>query len=141
MSTLRSGRTLPTPPGPENQPSSSRTDGGGTGAVPTRTEPTPYPNSKALYLLECKLCFKQYVGETSSSLRSRMKRHRNMSTQATRRLLYSHLQIHQKPFAATYSLSIIEQIKDTTQRKTKEAWYYQQFKTKIPFGFNVINNS
>ena len=44
MSTLRSGRTLPTP-GQENQPSSSRTDGGGTGAVPTRTEPTPNPNS------------------------------------------------------------------------------------------------
>ena len=76
-----------------------------------------------IYLLECKHCFKQYVGETNSSLRSRMKRHRNMSTQATRRPLYSHLQIHQKPFAATYSLSIIEQIKDTTQRRTRGLVY------------------
>ena len=137
MSTLRSGRTLPTPPGPENQPSSSRTDGGGTGAVPTRTEPTPYPNSKALYLLECKLCFKQYVGETSSSLRSRMKRHRNMSTQATRRPLYSPIKNALQlptPYPSSNRLK-------TPLKEKLEAWYIQQSKTKIPFGFNVINNS
>jgi len=56
-----------------------------------------------------------------------------MITQATRGPLYGHLKIHQKPFTATYSLSIIEQIKDTTQRKAKEAWYIQQLKNQNTF--------
>jgi len=33
----------------------------------------------AIYLLECKYCFKQYIGETGSSIRARMRRHRNIS--------------------------------------------------------------
>jgi len=48
---------------------------------------------------------------------------------------------HQQSFSTTFALSISEQIVDSTARKTKEAWYINQFKTKIPFGFNVIHNS
>jgi len=53
MSTiLRSGRSLPTPPSSGNQPPSSRSDGGGTGTVPTGTEPTPNPNSNPNLIVE-----------------------------------------------------------------------------------------
>jgi len=90
-----------------------------------------------IYLLECKHCFKQYVGETNSSLRSRMKRHRNMSTQATRRPLYSPIKNALQlptPYPSSNRLK-------TPLKEKLEAWYIQQSKTKIPFGFNVINNS
>ncbi|XP_065896286.1 uncharacterized protein [Dysidea avara] len=91
-----------------------------------------------VYLLECVHCYKQYVGETSTTLRARMRRHRNMSNQATNRPLYHHLQEHKQTFAQTYKLSILDRIVDTPARKAKEMWFIQQFKTKIPFGFNVI---
>jgi len=91
-----------------------------------------------IYLLECVHCYKQYVGETSTTLRARMRRHRNMANQATNRPLYHHLKEHKQTFANTYKLSILDRITNTTTRKAKEMWFIQQFKTKIPFGFNVI---
>ena len=50
--------------------------------------------TNCIYLLECKLCNKQYIGETHTTIRSRMKHHRNMYKTATNRTIYvwSHLQ-------------------------------------------------
>ena len=94
----------------------------------------------SIYLLECKLCNKQYIGESHTTLRNRMTHHRNMSKSATNRPLYNHLQYHQSDFSI-YSITIIDRITDTIQRKQKEMDYIKLLKTKVPFGFNVINKT
>ena len=35
--------------------------------------------TQAIYLLECNICHKQYIGETHTSIRIRMRHHRNMA--------------------------------------------------------------
>ena len=94
--------------------------------------------TNCIYLLECKLCNKQYIGETHTTIRSRMKHHRNMYKTATNRPIYSHISNHQKDFSI-FSITIIDRVTDTTQRKQKEMYYINLLKTKIPFGLNVIN--
>ena len=93
-----------------------------------------------IYLLECTICNKQYVGESHTTIRNRMRHHRNMSKTATNRPLYNHTQLHNSDFSI-YSLTIIDQVRDTVQRKNKEMEYIRLLKTKVPFGLNVINKS
>lgn len=50
----------------------------------------------AIYLLDCKICGKQYVGETGTTVRERMKHHRNAVTANVNRPIYAHLTKHQK---------------------------------------------
>ena len=69
-----------------------------------------------------------------------MKHHRNMSKSATNRPKYGHIQYHKSDFFI-YSITIIDRVPDTIQRKQKEMEYISLLKTKVPFGFNVINNS
>jgi len=94
----------------------------------------------AIYLLDCTICHKQYVGETSTTIRSRMKHHRNMSKTALNRPIYDHIYQHSSNFSI-FSITIIDQIKDLQQRKQKEQFYIKLLKTKIPFGLNVISSS
>ena len=96
-------------------------------------------SKSVIYLLECTHCYKQYVGETSTTLRERIRRHRNMATSATNRPLYHHLKEHGQSFSQTYKLSILEQVNNTALRRTRERWFIDQLKTKVPFGFNVIS--
>ena len=92
----------------------------------------------AIYLLDCSTCGKQYVGETHTTIRNRMKHHRNMANTALNRPIYAHLQLHQSEFSS-YQLTIIDQIIDLQERKQKEQFYIKLLKTKIPFGLNVIH--
>ena len=91
----------------------------------------------AIYLLECRDCCKQYIGETHTTVRSRMKHHRNMFKSATNRPLYAHCSSHKKDFSI-YSITVIDQVTNTLQRKQKEQYYINLLKTKLPFGLNVI---
>ena len=91
-----------------------------------------------IYLLQCKLCNKQYIGETHTTIRSRMKHHRNMSKTATYRPIYAHILNHQKDFNI-FTLTIIDRVEDINTRKQKEIYYINLLKTKIPFGLNVIS--
>ena len=94
----------------------------------------------AIYLLECQYCSKQYIGETHTTVRSRMKHHRNISKTALNRPIYAHLLEHHGSFSI-YSITVIDRVQDTLQRKQKEQYYINLLKTKIPFGLNVINKS
>jgi len=92
----------------------------------------------AIYLLECSICQKQYIGETSTTVRSRMKHHRNMSKTALNRPIYGHLESHRTNFSI-FKLTIIDQVQDLSERKKKEQHYIKLLKTKVPFGLNVIS--
>ena len=91
----------------------------------------------AIYLLECPICYKQYIGESGQTIRSRMKHHRNASHANVNRPLYRHLKEHNMPFQ-TLKLTIIQQVTNMTYRKQHELVLITEFKTKIPFGLNVI---
>ena len=93
--------------------------------------------TQAIYLLECKICNKQYIGETHNTIRNRMKHHRNMSNTATNRPIYSHILHHSTDFSV-FSITIIDKIVDTISRKQKELEYISLLKTKVPYGLNVI---
>ena len=93
--------------------------------------------TNAIYLLDCTICGKQYVGETHTTVRNRMKHHRNMSKSATNRPIYAHLANHHTDFKA-FNITIIDREEDLIQRKAKEKDYILLLKTKFPFGLNVI---
>ena len=95
---------------------------------------------QAIYLLDCTICYKQYIGETSTTIRSRMKHHRNMSKTALNRPIYNYIYQHNSNFSI-FSITIIDQVKDLKQRKEKEQYYIQLLKTKFPFGLNVVSPS
>lgn len=97
-------------------------------------------DTPAIYLLECNICHKQYIGETHTTIRSRMKHHRNMSKTATNRPIYAHILKHQATFSI-FSITIIDQVLNTAERKQKETYYINLLKTKVPFGLNVIKKS
>lgn len=92
----------------------------------------------AIYLLECTLCHKQYVGETGTTVRNRMKHHRNAVQAKLNRPIYTHLQKHRGDFN-TFKLTIVDQESNLVLRKQKEREYIQTLKTKIPFGLNVLH--
>ena len=92
----------------------------------------------AIYLLECKLCNKQYIGETGTTMRNRIKHHKNASNAHLNRPIYSHVDGHQRDFDI-FALTIIDQQIDLKLRKEKEREYILKLKTKVPFGLNVIH--
>jgi len=74
--------------------------------------------TSAIYLLQCTICNKQYVGETHVTIRNRMKHHRNKAKTALNRPIYAHLQKHQADINI-FSITIIDQVKDLQRRKEK----------------------
>ena len=96
--------------------------------------------NNAIYLLECSICQKQYVGETGTTIRVRMRHHRNMYQSQTNRPIYTHPKKHQSDFSI-FKLTIIDQVTDRNHRKTKETLWIQELRTKLPFGLNVIQKN
>ena len=92
----------------------------------------------AIYILDCEICGKQYVGETGTTVRSRMKHHKNATHSDLNRPVYSHLRAHRKDFNI-FSITIIDQITNMKERKEKEKQYIDVLKTKLPFGLNVLS--
>lgn len=83
--------------------------------------------------LECSICYKQYVGETGTTIRIRLRHHRNMFNSHTNKPIYRHPQTHNANFTI-YILTIIDQLSDKNQRKAKETDWIKVLKIKIPFG-------
>ena len=95
--------------------------------------------SNVVYLIECKKCRKQYVGETENALHVRMNGHR--SDIKHRRL--------EKPVAKHFnstghsledlSIYVIEKIhrEEANFRKAKESHWIQTLRTLAPEGLNL----
>jgi len=76
----------------------------------------------AIYLLDCQICGKQYVGESGAYLRIRIKRYRNKQNVALERPIYDHLKKHGTTFNV-FTITVIAQVTDMKTRKAKEAEY------------------
>jgi len=72
-----------------------------------------------IYLLECKVCGKQYIGESSTTIRIRMRHHRNAMQANSNRPIYRHVISHQSTFNI-YTITIIDQVTNRMERKEKE---------------------
>ena len=94
----------------------------------------------AIYLLQCTICCKQYIGETGTTIRKRMTHHRNATNANLNRPIYSHVKSHSKDFTI-FKITIIDRIMDQHSRRNKEMEYVEILRTKVPFGLNVIKKT
>ena len=78
------------------------------------------------------------VGETGTTICSRMKHHRNASKTYLNRLTYDHIRSHNEEKLDIYTFMIIDQVTDVRDRKEKEMYYIDELKTKVPFSLNII---
>ena len=90
----------------------------------------------AIYLLERSICQKQYIGETGTMVRIRMRHRRNKFKAKTDLPIYRHPQTHNEDFSI-YKLTIIDKQDNTALRKSQEIDWIIKLKTKIPFGLNI----
>ena len=97
-----------------------------------------------IYLMSCKNCNQQYVGETTTRLSVRMNGHRSSTTGCL------HIINHKKTCVGSeFSIQILEKLigngygddnkpdpEITTLRKTREDYWIKQLRTLYPYGLN-----
>ena len=66
------------------------------------------------------------VGGTGTTIRSRMKHHRNASKTCLNRPTYDHIQSHNEEKLDIYTFMIIDQVTDVQDRKEKEMYYIDE---------------
>ena len=100
-------------------------------------------NSNVIYLMTCKICGVQYVGETEQVFRKRMNGHRSrFDGKGKKCLLYQHS--HQEASGNNqrlddFHVQPIEVLKNETtcaERRRKEVWWMKELKTLYPYGLN-----
>lgn len=106
-----------------------------------QVDPRLGPNSKnCVYLIFCKICGLQYVGETRNTIATRMNQHRyNFSKQKhLNRHINNHFNTHGQNAVAITALQSNTSWNWAT-RKKKETEWINKLNTKYPGGLNEIN--
>ena len=104
----------------------------------------PYPlncsYTNLVYLITCKSCKKQYVGETKRSLETRMKEHLADIKYARDKPVAIHMQQHKSKLIIYQIICLIKSNPDnprsTTLRKSFEMYWIHQLRTMKPRGIN-----
>jgi len=104
-------------------------------------EPLSCSSSNIIYLLTCKRCKMQYVGETLQTLKKRMNGHRSGIKSKVDNILYNHFQ-----GPCNCDDIIVQPIEDFTgdgrneetikQRKFRENYWMKELRTTYPYGLN-----
>ena len=93
-----------------------------------------------IYLISCKKCGIQYVGETSQALRSRMNNHRQRLNQMCNLFLYQHFYSsgHSEDDIAIEEVSLEEGecLSLASKRLQREEYWYKELATIYPYGLN-----
>ena len=96
-----------------------------------------------IYLLKCKVCNKQYVGETTDAFRLSWNKYKDNERkfQKNECCMQQHLYEHfysegQNRFLGNVSISLIDKT-DRFQPKKRENYWMRTLKTLAPLGFNV----
>lgn len=111
--------------------------------VASKTRDTTHPVTHNLrcttmgvvYLLTCRRCGKQYVGQTAKSIRERLARHR-ASFRVAPMSLYSHFIRYHHCDTLDVSIVLLCQESDSELRLRKEQQWIKQLGTVIPAGLN-----
>jgi len=88
----------------------------------------------AIYLLQCLICSKQYIGETGTTIRNRPII--EMPLELISIDLFTHMSSHM-----IFKIIIIDKVTNQQARQSKESEYIELLKTKLPFGLNVIKKT
>ena len=93
-----------------------------------------------IYLISCKKCGIQYIGETSQKLRNRMNNHRNRLRNLTNLYLYQHFNSHGHS-EEDLSIMPIEEITTSdkgtcAKRLEREDYWCRELCTFYPYGLN-----
>ena len=107
--------------------------------------------TNVVYLVSCRLCNKQYVGETKREFGERMREHKaKIKKKDTTQLIYAHFQCDEnhrnRPVEDLIKVQIIEKIKTddikhdknliTRRRLDRELFWIARLRTMHPFGLN-----
>ena len=92
-------------------------------------------STNVIYLINCKKCGKQYVGETSRKLKDRVNNHRSDIKHKKNTAIALHFNNIQHSYK-DFSILPIENIIDNTLRRTQESFWIKELNTKYPFGIN-----
>ena len=95
--------------------------------------------SNVVYLIECRKCKKQYVGETENPLHLRLNGHRS---DYYRRLPDKPVGMHFNTSGHTFddlTIMIIEQMRvaNATHRKNRESFWIHTLRSSTPHGLNI----
>ena len=95
-----------------------------------------------IYLISCKKCGTQYVGETSQALRSRFNNHRNRLKRLCGLYLYQHFNSDDHALEDITIMTIEEvvvqpdDISLACKRLKREEFWYWELCTVYPYGLN-----
>ena len=90
-------------------------------------------SKNVVYIITCKICFKQYVGQTGRCLSERMNNHRSTIKLKYNTSLAKHFNEHSNQ---QFNVRIIETVPDITSRLKRERYWQQTLNTIHPNGFN-----
>lgn len=110
-----------------------------TGAISSITGNYNCKTSNAIYLMTCKVCKKQYVGETKLSISRRINLHRSdYNTRRFKRSPVAEHFSHENHAFGDISLCVIESDTrwDDTLRKRRETYWIRRLSTLQPYGIN-----
>ena len=98
-------------------------------------------SDNVVYLITCKKCGIQYVGETSQKLRSRFSNHRNRLKKLTNLYLYHHFSsdghsVDDMSIMPIEELPSSDRVSATSQRLEREDYLCRELCTYYPYGLN-----
>ena len=88
-----------------------------------------------IYALACRRCGKQYVGQTTGTMRHRLAQHRSRLRSAPMSL-YSHFIRYHRTDCLDVTVTFLEQVRDGVARLEREKAWIVELGTTIPRGLN-----
>jgi hypothetical protein len=115
---------------------------------PNPTKSVTCQTKNLIYALECKVCHKQYVGETKRTFKERIAEHLgDIKNQRLNKPLGKHFNLPGHKFGSI-TTCILELIKDdpalaetTSKRRAREYYWIMRLRTPEPFGLNSMIGS
>ncbi|CAN7978809.1 unnamed protein product, partial [Ixodes persulcatus] len=91
-----------------------------------------------IYIINCTLCEKQYVGETKNSMKERFYGHKSDIVNKVQTPVAKHFNSDDHDIHTHLKIIIVESsFKNDITRKNKESFYISKFKTLTPLGMNI----
>ena len=95
-------------------------------------------SKNVVYVLQCKHCAKQYVGQTAYDMRHRLSGHRYAFGKIHKSLYYHFIKIHKTAFDV--HVILLESVPDKQNRLAAENEWIETLDTLLPRGLNTRSN-
>lgn len=95
-------------------------------------------STNIIYLITCRNCKLQYVGETGRSLRDRLTQHKSNILNKTDSNISKHFSSTNHSFLDIHITAIEQTSSDTAERRAREKYWQAKLKTVYPLGLNGL---